>query len=40
MGLRLGTRLASFEMTSDDDAVDLYAPPGCAAAPSPVSGPR
>jgi 5-methylcytosine-specific restriction endonuclease McrA len=25
-GLRLGTRLVSFEMTPDDDAVDLYAP--------------
>ncbi len=27
-GLRLGTRLVSFEMTPDEDAVDLYAPPG------------
>jgi hypothetical protein len=25
-GLRLGTRLVSFEMTPDEDAVDLYAP--------------
>jgi len=25
-GLRLGTRLVGFEMTPDDDAVDLYAP--------------
>jgi hypothetical protein len=39
-GLRLGTRLVSFEMAPDKEAVDLYAPAGCAAAPSPASATR
>ncbi len=35
-GLRLGTRLVSFEMTPDQDAVDLYAPARLRRGQSPA----
>jgi hypothetical protein len=37
-GLRLGARLVSFEMTRTTTPSTCTHPPGCAAAPSPVSG--
>jgi hypothetical protein len=37
-GLGLGTRLVSFEMTPDEDAVDLYAPPRLRR--GPITGVR
>ena len=39
-GLRLGTPLVSFEMPRMKTPSTCTRPPGCAAAPSPVSGPR
>jgi hypothetical protein len=39
-GLRLGTRLISFEWPRIKTPSTCTRPPGCAAAPSPVSVPR